>query len=105
MTDITEVKKLIDDAGNAVSQLRQSQQEAIAEVKKHGDVLAETKSKQDAIQNDITGLVQAVQEIKAAQSAQIQTGVDGLTKEVREAKSALFKKMRGMQLSDTEQKA
>jgi HK97 family phage major capsid protein len=105
MTDITEVKKLIDDAGNAVSQLRQSQEQAIAEVKKHGDVLAETKSKQDAIQNDITGLVQAVQEIKAAQSAQIQTGSDGLTKEVREAKSALFKKMRGMQLSDTEQKA
>ena len=30
MTDITEVKKLIDDAGNAVSQLRQSQEQAIA---------------------------------------------------------------------------
>jgi HK97 family phage major capsid protein len=105
MTDITEVKKLIDDAGNAVSQLRQSQEQAVAEFKKHGDVLAETKSKQDAIQNDITGLIQAIQEVKAAQSAQIQTGSDGLTKEVREAKSALFKKMRGMQLSDTEQKA
>jgi len=105
MTDITEVKKLIDDAGNAVSQLRQSQEQAVAEFKKHGDVLAETKSKQDAIQNDIAGLIQAIQEVKAAQSAQIQTGSDGLTKEVREAKSALFKKMRGMQLSDTEQKA
>ena len=45
MTDITEVKKLIDDAGNAVSQLRQSQEQAVAEFKKHGDVLAETKSK------------------------------------------------------------
>lgn len=105
MTDITEVKKLIDDAGNAVSQLRQSQEQAVSEFKKHGDVLAETKSKQDAIQNDITGLVQAIQEVKAAQSAQLQNGSDGLTKEVREAKSALFKKMRGMQLSDTEQKA
>ena len=34
----------------------------LPEFKKHGDVLAETKSKQDAIQNDITGLVQAIQE-------------------------------------------
>ena len=92
MTDITEVKKLIDDAGNAVSQLRQSQEQAVAEFKKHGDVLAETKSKQDSIQNDITGLVQAVQEIKAAQSAQIQTGVDGLAKKCVKQKARYSKK-------------
>ena len=35
MTDfITEVKKLMDDTGNAVSQLRQSQEQAIAELAK-----------------------------------------------------------------------
>ena len=55
MTDITEVKKLIDDAGNAVSQLRQSQEQAIQEVKKHGDVLAETKVTPEEVKaiNDI----------------------------------------------------
>ena len=33
MTDFTEVKKLMDETGNAVSQLRQSQEQAIAEFK------------------------------------------------------------------------
>ena len=50
MTDFTEVKKLMDETGNAVSQLRQSQEQAIAEFKKHGETLGETKTKQDLIE-------------------------------------------------------
>ena len=32
----------MDETGNAVSQLRQSQEQAIAEFKKHGETLGET---------------------------------------------------------------
>ena len=70
MTDfITEVKKLMDETGNAVSQVRQSQEQAIAEFKKHGETLDETKTKQDLIEKDIAGIIQSLQEIKEAQSA------------------------------------
>jgi len=106
MTDfITEVKKLMDETGNAVSQLRQSQEQAIAEFKKHGETLGETKTKQDLIEKDIAGIIQSLQEIKEAQSASLVTGKDGLTESEREAKSALFKYMRGGRLDDAEQKA
>ena len=105
MTDFTEVKKLMDETGNAVSQLRQSQEQAIAEFKKHGETLGETKTKQDLIEKDIAGIIQSLQEIKKAQSAFLVTGKDGLTESEREAKNALFKYMRGGRLDDAEQKA
>ena len=105
MTDFTEVKKLMDETGNAVSQLRQSQEQAIAEFKKHGETLGETKTKQDLIEKDIAGIIQSLQEIKKAQSTSLVTGKDGLTESEREAKNALFKYMRGGRLDDAEQKA
>lgn len=105
MTDFTEVKKLMDETGNAVSQLRQSQEQAIAEFKKHGETLGETKTKQDLIEKDIAGIIQSLQEIKKAQSVSNSQPKDGLSDEQREAKSALFKHMRGGRLSDSEQKA
>ena len=79
MTDfITEVKKLMDETGNAVSQLRQNQEQAIAEFKKHGETLGETKTKQDLIEKDIAGLILSVQEIKKAQSVNNSQPKDGL---------------------------
>jgi HK97 family phage major capsid protein len=84
--------------------LRQSQESAIAEFKNHGQVLAETKEKQARIETDIAGLVQSLSEIKTAYATQANPQT-GLTTQQTEAKSALFKMMRGQSLNDVEQKA
>lgn len=102
--DSLEVKKLVDDTSSAVSALRQSQESAIADFKQHGQVLAETKEKQARIETDIAGLVQSLSEIKTAYATQANPAT-GLTAQQTEAKSALFKMMRGQSLNDVEQKA
>ena len=79
-----------------------SQEQAIAEFKKHGETLGETKTKQDLIEKDIAGLILSVQEIKKAQSVNNSQPKDGLSDEQREAKSALFKHMRGDEQSAKE---
>ena len=104
MTTEIEIKKLMDDTLSAVEQSRKSQDEAIAEVKKHGQVLASTQEKQAKIETDIAGMIEAIQEVKKSQLAQAEAK-QGISPLELEAKNALFKMMRGHRLDDAEQKA
>ncbi len=105
MTTEIEIKKLMDDTLQAVNQSRQSQEQAIAEFKKHGVVLGETQEKQAKIEKEIGDIVQAIQEVKKAQLAQAEAKQHGVSGVELEAKNALFKMMRGQRLDDAEQKA
>lgn len=103
MTTELDIKKLIEDTSVAVEQLRNSQKDALIEVKKLGDTSADTKEKQAKIETDIAGLIQSIAEIKKASTYTDKKS--GLSSDELESKNALFKKMRGQQLTDLEQKA
>lgn len=101
-----ELKILIDGVQKAVQENRTNFEAQLQEVKKFGQVSADTAEKTAKIEQDIAGLVQSIQEVKKAQLAQAeQSQPDSLTAEQKNAKSALFKTMQGVALSDAEVKA
>lgn len=106
MSTELEIQQLVESATKSVHALRESQDSAIAEQKKHGQILADTQEKQAKIEADIGALIGAIDEVKKAQLAQAEAKQNGgLSAHEIEAKNALFKTLRKQSLSDSEQKA
>ena len=106
MSTELEIQQLVETATKSVHALRESQESAIAEQKKHGTLLADTQEKQAKIEQDIAAMLGAIDEVKKAQLAQAEAKQNGgLSAQEIEAKNALHKFMRKQQLNDAEQKA
>lgn len=106
MSSELEIQQLVESATKSVHALRESQESAIAEQKKHGTLLADTQEKQAKIEQDIAAMLGAIDEVKKAQLAQAEAKQNGsLSAQEVEAKTALHKFMRKQALTDSEQKA
>lgn len=106
MSSELEIQQLVEAATKSVHALRESQESAIAEQKKHGTLLADTQEKQAKIEQDIAVMLGVIDEIKKAQLAQAEAKQNGgLSAQEVEAKTALHKFICKQALTDSEQKA
>jgi len=106
MSSELEIQQLVEAATKSVHALRESQESAIAEQKKHGTLLADTQEKQAKIEQDIAVMLGVIDEIKKAQLAQAEAKQNGgLSAQEVEAKTALHKFICKQALTDREQKA
>ena len=106
MSSELEIQQLVEAATKSVHALRESQESAIAEQKKHGTLLADTQEKQAKIEQDIAVMLGVIDEIKKSQLAQAEAKQNGgLSAQEVEAKTALHKFICKQALTDSEQKA
>ena len=102
-----DILKLVGDINKSVADLRTSTETQLAEVKKQGQSSADTSEKLARQEQDIAGIIAAIQEVKASQLAQAEAKQhqDGLTPEQKNAKEAFIKFVRKQALTEVEQKA